>query len=395
MNALSKEDYKQFDYIVVGAGFFGTTLAELISRILDRKILVIDKRPHIGGNCYSEIDPVTDVECHVYGSHIFHTKNKEVWDYIRRFSDFNHYRHKVLTSFLDRVYPMPINLETINKFYNICLKPAEIEIFLKKEVGREGIRNPQNFEEKAISLVGRRLYEAFIKGYTVKQWGTSPVNLPVAILNRIPVRTNYNDGYFDDPYQGIPIKGYTAVFKEMLQNENIAVQTNTDFFDIRSDLNPNAMIIYSGPIDRFFNFKYGVLGWRTVDFEKQSLPDMADFQGTAVMNYADEEIPYTRAHEFKHYHPEREPLKGTTIYREFSKGVSKEDDPYYPINTVEDKKMLARYIEMAEEEKNVFFGGRLGTYSYLDMDQTIKSALQIFEMKIKSKLPKHDVHCRL
>jgi UDP-galactopyranose mutase len=382
MTRLSREEYKHLDYIVVGSGFFGATMAEQISRRLGRKVLVLEKRSHIGGNCYSEIDPATGVECHIYGSHIFHTKEREVWDYIRKFSGFNHYRHKVLTTFENRVYPMPINLETINKFFDLCLKPAEVEAFLKKEAGRAGISRPRNFEEKAVSLVGRPLYEAFLKGYTIKQWGTSPDDLPADILNRIPVRTNYHDAYFDDPYQGIPSKGYTAVFKEMLKNDNIIVQTDTDFFDIRAELNPEAVIIYSGPIDRFFNYRHGELGWRTVEFEKQSLVQTPDFQGTAVMNYADPDIPFTRIHEFKHFHPERKPLAGTTIYREFSKGVSKKDDPYYPIHTARDKEILSLYQKLAEQTPGVIFGGRLGSYAYLDMDQTIQKALQLFKTKL-------------
>lgn len=380
-----KADIEHFRYIVVGAGFFGATIAELISRVLGQNVLIIEKRPHIGGNCYSEVDPQTGVECHSYGSHIFHTKDKNVWDYINRFSFFNNYQHKVLTTYQDRVYPMPINLETINKFYNIHLRPGEVKAFIKEEVEKERIAVPQDFEEKALTLVGRPLYEAFIKGYTVKQWETAPSELPASLLTRIPFRYNYDAFYFGDPYQGIPVKGYTGVFTEMLQNKNIHVQTNTDFFDIKSMLNPDALIIYTGPIDQYFNYEYGDLGWRTVEFRKESLPDTEDFQGTAVMNYADENIPYTRIHEFKHYHPERTSLKGTTIFREFSKGVAKGDEPYYPIHTSEDKKLLSQYQEMANKQPNVIFGGRLGTYSYLDMDQTIQNALRTFEERIKNR----------
>ena len=378
------EDIKNFKYIIVGAGFFGATMAECISRELEEAVLVLEKRSHIGGNCYSEIDAQTGIECHQYGSHIFHTNVKKVWDYLHRFTSFNHYRHKVLTEYQGRVYQMPINLSTINNFYQLNLKPDEVEEFLKKESQKTNVIEPTNFEERGLFLIGRPLYEAFIKGYTLKQWGTDPKKLPAEILMRIPVRKNYLADYFDDPYQGIPIGGYTEIFNKMLASDKIKVECNVDFFDVRDRVSENATIIYTGPIDRFFNYKFGQLGWRTLTFEKEVFLTLEDFQGTSVMNKADIDVPYTRIHEFKHYHPERAPKKGTVIFREYSKGVTdKNDEPYYPVNTAKDKEILKKYKEESREWPNVIFAGRLGTYTYLDMDDVIHSALTMFEQRIK------------
>jgi len=369
-------DYPRF--IIVGSGFFGSVLAERISNVLKEKVLVIEKRNHIGGNCYSEIDTETGIEFHKYGTHIFHTDNRIVWDYITGFTEFNGYFHQVLTTFRGKVFQMPINLETINSFYNINLKPYEVEGFLEKEISKEGILNPVNFEEKAISMIGRPLYEAFIKGYTKKQWQQDPASLPVSILNRLPFRKNYNESYYFSRWQSIPLEGYTTIFSKMLASPLIELKLNTDFFSIKDQIPAESKVFYSGSIDRYFGFKYGRLDWRSLRFEMEYL-DFDDFQGTSVMNYAEEAIPYTRIHEPKHLHPEREYKTGKTI---IIKEYSLWDDgsnPYYPVNNEKNNVLLSKYKADAAKEKNVVFSGRLGDYKYYDMHQTIAIALEKFE----------------
>ena len=284
-----------FKYVVVGSGFYGSTIAERIANDLNEKVLVIEKRSHIGGNSYSKIDAETGIECHEYGSHIFHTSHKQVWDYINGFCGFNNYRHKVLTQYQTKLYQIPINLNTINIFYGKNLKPFEIDAFLQTEIKKDRVTEAANFEEKAISLVGRPLYEAFIKGYTLKQWGINPKNLPASIIERLPVYKNYCSDYFTDPYQGIPLDGYSAVFERMLEHKNIEVLLNTDYFDVKQCIADNSLVIYTGAIDRFFDYKYGRLSWRALRFEKE-VHKVDDCQGIAVINYAEENIPYTRSH---------------------------------------------------------------------------------------------------
>ncbi len=374
-------------YLVVGAGFYGAVIAERIAHVLGDKVLVLDRRDHIGGNSWSETDSESGIEIHKYGSHIFHTSNKPVWDYVNRFGSFNNYRHRVLTTFRGKVYSMPINLMTINSFYGINLKPAEVDGFLQEEIRRLDLPpNPANLEEKAMSLIGRPLYEAFIRGYTIKQWDRDPRELPASIITRLPVRNRYNDAYFDDPYQGIPTDGYAAIFQRMLAHPLIEVRLGVDFFDLRNQVSPETKIIYTGPLDRFFDFKHGVLGWRTLRFEKE-VRAVADYQGTSVMNYADADVSHTRIHEFKHYHPERKYLENnpkTVLYREYSLLAGKDLPPYYPISSAEDKAMLQLYRQEREKFPNVIFGGRLGSYKYFDMDMAIAAALNAFEDKIRT-----------
>jgi UDP-galactopyranose mutase len=365
-------------YIIVGSGFFGSVLAERISNIRKERVLVIEKRNHIGGNCYSEIDKETGIEFHKYGTHIFHTDNRKVWDYITDFTEFNGYYHQVLTTYKDKVYQMPINLETINSFYNIKLKPYEVEAFLEKEISKEGIINPVNFEEKAISLIGRPLYEAFIKGYTKKQWQHNPLELPAAILNRLPFRKNYNENYYFSRWQGIPLDGYTAIFNKMLSSPLIELKLNTDFFNIKDQIPPESKVFYSGPIDRYFGYKFGKLDWRSLRFETEYF-DYDDYQGTSVMNYADEDIPYTRIHEPKHLHPERDYLANKTITIKEYSFWDDGSDPYYPVNNEKNNNLLIKYKTEAAREKNIVFSGRLGDYKYYDMHQTIAIALEKFE----------------
>lgn len=370
-------------YLVVGAGFFGAVVAERIANDLGERVLVIDRRTHIGGNSYSEPDSETGIEVHRYGSHIFHTRHGEVWEYVTRFSGFNTYRHKVLTRFGDRVFRMPINLSTINDFYGLSLSPSEAREFLRSETAREGILEPANLEEKAVASIGRPLYEAFIKGYTHKQWERDPRELPASIISRLPVRFSYNDDYFSDPWQGIPTIGYGALFRRLLAHERIEVRLGLDFFDIREQIPAGCSVIYTGPIDRFFDYRHGQLGWRTLRFESEVLP-VEDHQGTAVMNYADADVPYTRVHEFRHYHPERShPDDRTVIFREYSTGRDAAADPYYPVNAAEDRRKLELYQAEAGRLPDVLFGGRLGEYRYLDMDQTILSALKMYDERIR------------
>ena len=377
------DDIAQYPLIVVGSGFYGLTVAEQVASILDLPVLVIDRRNHIGGNAYSEFDKETGIEIHKYGTHIFHTSNEKVWEYVNRFTSFTPYIHKVKINSGDKVYSMPINLHTINQYLNKALSPGEAKLWIENNMSEVDAKNIVNLEQKAISLIGKPLYETFIKGYTQKQWQTDPKELPGDIISRLPVRLNYDDSYFNDPYQGLPTDGYMAWINNMIKNPKIKVLTGIDFFDIKDQILPSQQILYTGPIDRYFNYQHGVLGWRTLDFEVEK-PEVNDFQGTSVMNYADVEVPFTRIHEFKHLHPERTYNEGkTVIMKEFSRFGTATDEPYYPINTEADKKMLHEYRELAKNEANVTFGGRLGRYQYLDMHMAISSALQAAEKIIE------------
>ncbi|MEN9751628.1 MAG: UDP-galactopyranose mutase [Actinomycetota bacterium] len=379
-----------FDLVVVGSGFFGLTIAERAAE-LGKKVVVIDRRSHIGGNAYSEFEPETGIEVHRYGAHLFHTSNKVVWDYVNRFTSFTSYQHRVYTQHKDVVYPMPINLGTINQFFNAAYSPTEAKALIAEQAAEVSSENITNLEDKGISLIGRPLYEAFIRDYTEKQWQTSPRNLPPEIISRLPVRYNYDNRYFNDDFEGLPVDGYTAWLEKMADHPNIEVRLNTDFFDESQPINKKAIVgtvpvVYTGALDRYFDYSAGTLTWRTLDFEEEVV-DVADYQGTPVMNYADLDAPYTRIHEFKHFHPERNyETKKTVIMREFSRFAEGEDEPYYPVNTPDDRAMVLAYRELADKEDKVFFGGRLGTYQYLDMHMAIASALTMFENQLKDVL---------
>src|SRR6185437_648576 len=373
-------DLDSFPYVIVGSGLLGSVLAEQIAILLDRQVIVIEKREHIGGNCYSEEDGETGIECHRYGTHIFHTANEKVWNYINRFITFNTYRHQVLTSYKDRMYQFPINLETINTFYNVNLRPYEVDAFMARVRG-SAERPPANFEEQAIALLGPDLYEAFFKYYTFKQWQLDPRDLPASIFNRLPFRKNYNENYFFDQWQGIPQEGYTHLFNRLLSHKNITLLLNTDYFDIRHRLARNCTLIYSGPIDRFFDYSLGHLSWRTLRFEKEVIP-MEDYQGNAVINFPEPDIPYTRIHEPRHLHLERVyPTDKTVIFREYSL-PDNGDAPFYPIPSEANHRLLMQYRALAEKLPRTYIGGRLGDYKYYDMDQTIHRALELFEKSI-------------
>lgn len=380
-------DLTGLKYLVVGSGFFGSVMAERIANQLNEKVLVIEKRNHIGGNCYSLDDPETGIHYHLYGTHIFHTSNERVWNYINRFTEFNGYFHQVLTIHKGKVYQMPVNLETINSFYNVNLKPFEVANFLKQEIDKENITEPRNFEEKAISMMGRPLYEAFIKGYTMKQWQKHPKDMPESVLKRLPFRSNYNESYYYSRWQGIPLNGYGEIFEKMLGSEKIDVKLNIDFFKIRDLIPKDTTIIYSGPIDQYFNYKYGKLEYRTLRFEKEIHP-YEDYQGTSVMNYADPEVPFTRIHEPRHLHPERNnyPTDKTMIIKEFSL-LDDGSNPYYPINDERNQNLILKYRDEAKELKNTIISGRLGEYKYYDMHDTINHALVMFDKLENDSLP--------
>ncbi len=376
------------DLVVVGSGFFGLTVAERAAKELGLKVAVLDRRHHIGGNAYSEKEAQTGIEVHRYGAHLFHTSNERVWEYVNRFTEFTNYVHKVYTSHKGEVYSMPINLGTINQFFRSSMGPAEAKALIQEQAGELAGTDPANLNDKGISLIGRPLYEAFIKHYTGKQWQTDPKDLPAEIISRLPVRYNYDNRYFNDKYEGLPVDGYTAWIERMADHPNIQVHLKTDFFDTGHEFSRDATrgqvpVVYTGAVDRYFDYAEGDLSWRTIDLEEEVLP-MEDFQGTSVMNYPDEDVPYTRIHEFRHFHPERDYTKdATVIMREFSRFAEKGDEPYYPVNTAEDRAKLLAYRDLAKGEKEVLFGGRLGTYKYLDMHMAIGSALSMYDNKIK------------
>jgi UDP-galactopyranose mutase len=379
------------DLVVVGSGFFGLTVAERAATELGLNVLVLDRRSHIGGNAYSEAEPVTGIEVHRYGAHLFHTSNQSVWDYVNRFTRFTNYQHRVYTTHRGEIFPLPINLGTINQFFRSALGPVEARALITEQAAEFRADEAANLEEKAISLIGRPLYEAFIRDYTAKQWQTDPRELPAEVISRLPVRYTYDNRYFNDTYEGLPVDGYTAWLERMADHPRIEVRLGADFFYASQPVNKASVVgsvpvVYTGPVDRYFDYAEGELGWRTLDFEQEVL-DIGDFQGTPVMNYADADVPYTRIHEFRHFHPEREyPTDRTVVVREFSRFAERSDEPYYPVNTPADRERLLRYRELMKGESDVWFGGRLGTYQYLDMHMAIGSALSMFENKLKPSL---------
>ncbi|HEY0489728.1 MAG TPA: UDP-galactopyranose mutase [Telluria sp.] len=353
---------------IVGAGFSGAVIANQLSQA-GYNVEVFESRPHVAGNCHSERDADTGVMLHVYGPHIFHTDNERAWEFVNRFSEFKPYVNRVKAITNGKVYTLPINLLTINQFFGKTFRPAEAQQFLV-ELGDKSIENPTTFEEQALRFVGRELYEAFFKTYTVKQWGLHPSELPASILKRLPVRFNYDDNYFNHKYQGMPADGYTALVEKILAVPGVTVHLNTTFDPaLKADYDH---VFYSGPIDAWFKHAEGRLPYRTLDFEV--FRDTGDYQGNAVINYCDNEQPYTRITEHKHFSP-WETHEKTICYKEFSRQCEEKDIPYYPIRMARDKEQLERYINLARDEANVTFVGRLGTYRYLDMDVTINEAL--------------------
>ena len=372
------------DLIVVGSGFFGLTIAERCASDLGLRVLVVERRHHIGGNAYSEPEPETGIEVHRYGAHLFHTSNEQVWEYANRFTAFTGYQHRVFSIYKGRVYPLPINLATICEYFGAAMSPGEARALIAEQAAEVRAGQATNLEQKAVSLIGRPLYEAFIRGYTFKQWQTDPVDLPPEIITRLPVRYTFNNRYFSDTFEGLPADGYTAWLERMAGHPNIEVRLDTDFSGLRADAAGSVPVVYTGALDAYFGYAAGDLGWRTLDFELEVLAT-GDFQGTPVMNYADADVPFTRIHEFRHFHPERDWYPGdkTVIMREFSRFAGRGDEPYYPINTAADRERLLAYREMAGREPGVLFGGRLGTYKYLDMHMAIGSALTMYENRLR------------
>ncbi|MCU1431531.1 MAG: UDP-galactopyranose mutase [Actinotalea sp.] len=374
------------DLVVVGSGFYGLTVAERVASELGRRVVVLERRTHLGGNAFSETEPQTGIEVHRYGAHLFHTSNRKVWDYVRRFTDFTGYQHRVYSISKGQTYPLPINLGTICQFFGRHFSPEEARALVREQSHEIDPSSVENLEDKAISLIGRPLYEAFVRGYTEKQWQTDPRQLSADIISRLPVRYTFDNRYFNDTYEGLPVDGYTAWLERMASHPLIDVVLDVDWFDVRSALPAGVPVVYTGPLDRYFDDVEGRLGWRTLDFDQEVLP-VGDFQGTSVMNYADNDVPWTRIHEFRHFHPERDyPTDRTVIVREFSRNAEVGDEPYYPINTARDRAVLKRYRERADAEQDVYFGGRLGTYQYLDMHMAIASALTMVDNTLAARL---------
>lgn len=363
------------DFLIVGSGFYGSVIAERIANVLKKKVIILEKRDHVGGNCFSEIDKKTNIEYHKYGTHIFHTSNSTVWNYINQFTNFNSYRHQVLSLYKDKIYQMPINLETINSFFKKNFQPEQAKNYLHKITKKFYKKNYNNFEEKALSQIGEGLYNSFIKNYTQKQWNENPKNLPASIFNRLPLRFNYNEDYFNHcVWQGIPSNGYTSIFKNLISHKNIELLHQNFKLNHRFDV--KYLIIYTGPLDKLFNFKLGSLKWRSLEFKKKIL-NIDDFQGSSVINYPEKKFQFTRIHEPKHLHPERKiNTKKTLIIYEYPK--TNKNHPYYPVNDAYNRGLHRKYKYLARKINNFITGGRLADYAYYDMDMTISAALTKF-----------------
>lgn len=357
-----------YDYLIVGSGLFGSIFAYEANK-RGKKCLVIDKRQHVGGNIYTK--EVEGINVHEYGAHIFHTSNKIVWDYIRQFAEFNRYTNSPIAKYKDEIYNMPFNMNTFHKMWGV-ITPQEAQAKINEQIQEAGIVEPQNLEEQAISMVGKDIYEKLIKGYTGKQWGKPCTELPTFIIKRLPVRFTYDNNYFNDLYQGIPIGGYTQIIEKML--DGIDVRLNCDYFEYRDELkNIAEKVVFTGMIDQYYDYCYGELEYRSLRFETELL-DMENYQGNAVVNYNEYEIPYTRIIEHKHFEYGTQPK--TVITREHPSQWKKGDEPYYPMNDDKNNALYRKYEELAKQEKNVIFGGRLGMYKYFDMHHVIEEALK-------------------
>ncbi len=372
------------DFLIIGSGFYGSVIAERIANKLNKKVIILEKRNHIGGNCYSETDKKTNVEYHKYGTHIFHTSNEKVWRYLTSFCNFNSYRHQVLSNFKNKIYQMPINLETINSFFKKNYNPSQAFEFLQKKTKKFKKKKYENFEEKALSQIGLELYEAFIKSYTTKHWGKNPKELPSTIFNRLPLRFNYREDYFNQcKYQGIPNLGYTDIFKNMLASKNIKIIKNANYKLSSNKYNVKYSTIYTGPLDQLFNYSLGKLEWRSLKF-KIKRKNTKDFLGTSVINFPEKKYKYTRLHEPKHLHIDRYNTNNKTLIQE-EYPCENTKEPYYPINTQKNRDLHRDYKKLTLKLKNFEFGGRLADYAYYDMDMTISAALKKYD-QIKKKI---------
>ncbi len=361
----------KYDYLIVGAGLYGAVMAHELNK-RGKKCLVIDKREHIAGNIYCE--DIEEIHVHKYGAHIFHTSNKAIWEYMNQFAEFNNYINAPIAVYKDELYNLPFNMNTFSKMWGIRT-PQEAKAMIEKQVAETGITEPKNLEEQGLSLVGKDVFEKLVKGYTEKQWGRDCKDLPAFIIRRLPVRFTYDNNYFNDRYQGIPIGGYTAIVEKML--DGIEVKTNTDFFEFRKE-NPDFAdkIIFTGMIDEYFDYQLGALEYRSVRFETEVL-DCDNYQGNAVVNYTEKEVPYTRIIEHKHFEFGKQ--EKTVISREYSSEWKVGMEPYYPVNDEKNTKLFGEYQKLAEKEENVIFGGRLGNYKYYDMDKVVEAALEKLE----------------
>ncbi|MCI9516032.1 MAG: UDP-galactopyranose mutase [Lachnospiraceae bacterium] len=364
----------KYDYLIVGAGLYGAVFAHEAKKA-GKTCLVIDKRGHIAGNIYCE--DMDGIHVHKYGAHIFHTSNKKVWEYVNQFAEFNHYVNSPVAVYKDELYNLPFNMNTFSKMWGVKT-PAEAQAKIEEQRAELNITEPKNLEEQALSLAGRDVYEKLIKGYTEKQWGRPCTELPAFIIKRLPFRFMYDNNYFNDRYQGIPVGGYTPVVEKML--DGIPVKLNTDYFTFIKE-NPEIAdkTLFTGMIDEFYGYKLGALEYRTVRFETEKL-DMENYQGNAVVNYTDREVPYTRIIEHKHFEFGKQPA--TVISREYSSEWKPGIEPYYPINDEKNNELFARYRALAEQEEKVIFGGRLGNYRYYDMDKVIEAALEMAEKEL-------------
>lgn len=366
---------KKYDYLIVGSGLFGAVFAYEAKK-RGKSCLVIEKRNHIGGNIYCE--KVNGINVHKYGAHIFHTSNKAVWDYINQFAEFNNYINSPVAVYKDELYNLPFNMNTFSKMWGIKT-PAQAKEIIEKQKAEYNIDEPKNLEEQALSLVGKDIYEKLIRGYTEKQWGRSCTELPSFIIKRLPVRYTYDNNYFNDRYQGIPIGGYTEIIEKMLDGTDVLLETSFAEYKKNNDIS-EMKIVYTGNIDEYFNYQFGALQYRTVRFETEVMPDVDNFQGNAVVNYTEREVPYTRIIEHKHF--EFSDVPGTVVSKEYSSEWSVGIEPYYPINNEENNALYKKYEALGKAEPNVIFGGRLGRYQYYDMDKVIAAALECVKAEL-------------
>ena len=374
-----KEEYvmKKYDYLIVGAGLFGAVFAHE-AKEAGKTCLVIDKRNHIAGNIYT--DKVKDIDVHQYGAHIFHTSNEAVWNYVNHFAKFNRYTNSPVANYKGEIYNMPFNMNTFNKLWGV-VTPREAQAKIEEQKAAYHVENPQNLEEQAISLIGPDVYTKLVKGYTEKQWGKRATELPSFIIKRLPVRFTYDNNYFNDDYQGIPVEGYTKMIERML--DGVEVKLEEDFLKNREAFMEQAdKIVYTGMIDEYYNYCYGELEYRSLNFETEVLEGVENYQGNAVVNYTEYEVPYTRIIEHKHFTYGTQP--DTVITREYPKTWSKGDEPYYPMNDEKNLSLYEKYTELAAKEGNVIFGGRLGMYKYYDMDDTIEAALNCVHAELNA-----------
>lgn len=372
----------QYDYLIVGAGLFGAVFAER-ARSEGKRVLVLEKRPHIAGNCYTE--KIAGIRVHRYGAHIFHTSDRKVWDYVNRFSEFNHFINAPVARYKNELYNLPFNMNTFTKLWPDVFTPEDARRRIAEEIGSERIGIPADLEEQAVCLVGRTIYEKLVKGYTEKQWGRSCKKLPAFIIRRLPVRFTFDNNYFNDRYQGIPVGGYTKMIESLL--EGVEVRLNCDYLAAREQYRSMAdHVVYTGPVDAYFGYRLGALEYRSLRFETKIL-DTPNFQGNAVVNYTAREVPFTRIIEHKWFEFGRDEAGNefpqTVITREYSAEWNRGEEPYYPVNDEKNAELYQKYKVLASEEDNVLFGGRLGCYCYMDMDKTIASALQCAERELK------------